>query len=52
MKILAQRALDPLYARVCVLEANAVRVALVSLDVISVRWPVAEAIRDQAQRGK
>jgi hypothetical protein len=50
VKIIAQRVLDPLFARVCVFESNAVRVALISLDVISVRWPIAEAIRDHAQR--
>ena len=49
VKILATAVDDPLYAHVMVLENDGVRVALVSLDVLSVRWPLAEAIRDRAE---
>jgi hypothetical protein len=49
VKILATAVDDPLYAHVMVLEADGVRVAFVSLDVLSVRWPMAEAIRDRAE---
>ena len=49
VKIMATAVDDPLLAHVLVLEDDSkTRVAFVSLDVLSVRWPLAEAIRDRA----
>jgi len=50
VKILATSVDDPIMGRVMVLEDQATRVAFVSLDVLSVRWPMAEAIRDGAEQ--
>ena len=50
VKILATAVDDPLYARVMVLDDGKTRVAIVALDVLSVRWPMAEAIRDRAEK--
>src|SRR5437764_5142856 len=49
VKILATAVDDPLYARVMVLDDQKTCVAIVSLDVLSVRWPLVEAIRDRAE---
>jgi hypothetical protein len=49
IKIVATQIDDPVFAKVVVLESDGVRVALVSIDVLSIRWPQVEAIRDVAQ---
>src|SRR5919201_7062607 len=51
VKILATSVDDPIMAHVAVLEDDAkTRVAIVSLDVLSIRWPMAEAIRREAEK--
>ncbi len=42
--------LDPLYARALVLEQDGVRVAILQLDTLCVRWQTVEEIRRQVQR--
>ncbi len=49
IKILATKIEDPVFAKVAVMEADGVRVAIVSIDVLSIRWPQVEAVRDAAQ---
>jgi neutral ceramidase len=39
---------DPLYARACVLDDGRHRLAIVSLDLLSIRWLEVDRIRDQA----
>src|SRR5512133_2246703 len=49
IKIIADAVDDQLFARLAVLEDDTgQRIALVSLDVLSIRWPFAEAIRQRA----
>src|SRR5438094_483960 len=48
VKILAERVDDPLFAKIIVLESAGSRVALVSLDVLSIRWPDVQRIRESA----
>jgi len=50
VKILANAVDDPLMANVAVLDDGKTRSAIVSLDILSVRWPMAEAIRDAAEK--
>src|ERR1051325_2327815 len=50
VKIFANQVDDPLFAHVLVLDDGRTRQAFVSLDVLSVRWPMAEAIRDRAEK--
>jgi hypothetical protein len=49
IKILATHIDDPVFAKVCVLESDGVRIAIVSIDVLSIRWPQVEAIRAVAR---
>ncbi|HTL30921.1 MAG TPA: hypothetical protein VL282_16945 [Tepidisphaeraceae bacterium] len=49
IKILATKIDDPVFAKVCVIENDGVRAAIVSIDVLSIRWPQVEAIRRVAQ---
>jgi len=50
VKILATSVDDPIMAHVAVLEGDdGARVALISLDVLSVRWPIVEGMRDAAE---
>src|SRR5438034_2432127 len=48
VKILADRVDDPLFAKIVVLESRGSRIGLVALDVLSVRWPEVDRIRDMA----
>src|SRR5690242_4532757 len=49
IKILATQIDDPVFAKLAVLEHEGVQIALVSIDVLSIRWPQVEAIRGVAQ---
>jgi len=60
VKKVAERVRDPLHARVCVLESVAVvpgpqgsgmqsRLAVISLDLLSIRWKEVERLRDAAE---
>ena len=48
VRILADRVADPIFAKVILIEAAGVRVGFVSLDLLSVRWPEVDRIREIA----
>src|SRR5439155_4985734 len=48
VKILADRVDDPIFAKIVILESRGTRIGLVALDVLSIRWPEVERIRDIA----
>ena len=46
VKILADRIDDPIFAKVIVIDSGGTRIGLVSMDVLSIRWPEVERIRE------
>ena len=48
-RVIAEKVLDPVCAKILVLESGGVRVGFVSLDVLSVRWALAGRIREAAE---
>ena len=48
-EITIEEILDPLFARVAVLESGEDRIALVQLDTLSIRWTTTNLIRERAQ---
>jgi neutral ceramidase len=46
VKILADRVEDPIRAKVIVIESAGTRVGFISLDVLSIRWPEVDRIRE------
>ncbi len=48
VKILANQVDDPIFAKIIVLESAGVRVGFISLDLLSIRWPEVDRIRDLA----
>jgi len=48
--IAVERVLDPIFAKVCLLETKSAKLAIVSLDVLSVRWSLVCAVREIAER--
>ena len=48
VKLLATKVEDPIYAKIVVIESSGVRVGFISLDLLSVRWPDVDRIRDLA----
>ena len=49
-RVMGEKILDPIYARVLILESNGVRIGFVSLDLLSVRWTQVGQIRAAAER--
>lgn len=50
VRILADRVDDPIFAKIIVIESAGARVGFISLDVLSIRWPEVDRIRDIAAK--